>query len=376
MSSSRSFFEELTELVTREQAFTDIRLEQDGPVSVRMPSGWTELEEIFPPTHEDLSSVLQMIDSDWDKHLDLCGDAASGGSQKSAGVGSMNRPLMLEKWRLRINAYLANGGNQLMMSIRRIPNKVPTVAEAGLPAMVRLMVAAPRGLILISGATRSGKSTTAAAMIDAINEARNAHVITIEDPIEYVFERKKSIFSQREVGVDTPSFNQGLEDAMRQCPDVILVGEIRNRETAETAILAGESGHLVIGTVHANTSVGAIQKLLGWFPDNERASKVQSLAGSLVGVVNQMLLPRADGSGYALAAEVLNNYEQAFSAAIGETAKLQSILERPETKGSVLMGDSLLSLVKNKTVNPAEAVRAVVGMPSVQEKLRLALKSQ
>lgn len=356
---TRDFISELTQLANAEGPFTDIRLEQDAPIAVRMPNGWTEVEDIFPPNVDDLGKVLKAIDTDWDKKIEQA---------------SINRPFELMGWRLRINAYLAGGGEKLMMSIRRIPRTPPTLKTVGLPPTVRLMLSAPRGLILISGATRSGKSTSAAAMIDAINEARAAHIITIEDPIEYVFEKKKAVFSQREVGVDTKTFDKGLEDAMRQCPDVILVGEIRNRETAETALLAGESGHLVIGTMHANTGIGAVQKLLGWFNDNERNSKVQSLAGSLVGVVNQLLLPKADGSGYALATEILNNYEQDFSGALGDVAKMQSVLERPDKKGSVLLAESLAELANNGVVTKPEAVRAVAGMPAVQEKLRQLLK--
>lgn len=359
MHDDRDFITELTNLVNQPGPFTDIRLEQDAPVAIRMPSGWTEVPDIFPPMVDDLSRVLTAIDTNWEEKIEHA---------------SINRPYELMGWRLRINAYLAGGGEKLMMSIRRIPRVPPTLKSVGLPPIVRVMLSAPRGLILISGATRSGKSTSAAAMIDTINEARAAHVITIEDPIEYVFQKKKAVFSQREVGVDTVSFDRGLEDAMRQCPDVILVGEIRNRETAETALLAGESGHLVIGTMHANTGIGAVQKLLGWFNDNERNSKIQSLAGSLVGVVNQLLLPKADGSGYALAAEILNNYEQDFSGAIGDTAKMQSVLERPDRKGSVLLAESVAELVNSGSVNKSDAVRSVVGMANVQEKLRQLLK--
>lgn len=359
MHEERDFIRELTELANAEGPFTDIRLEQDAPIAVRMPTGWTELHDYFAPSVSDLDRVLSALDSNWEEKIEH---------------GSINKPFELMGWRLRANAYLASGGEKLMMSIRRIPRSAPSLKSVGLPPIVRLMLSAPRGLILISGATRSGKSTSAAAMIDTINETRAAHIVTIEDPIEYVFQKKKAVFSQREVGVDTLSFERGLEDAMRQCPDVILVGEIRNRETAETALLAGESGHLVIGTLHANTGIGAVQKMLGWFNDNERSSKVQSLANSLVGVINQQLLPKADGSGYALATEILNNFEQEFSGCIGDTAKMQSVLERPDKKGSVLLAESLAELANSGLVNKAEAVRAVAGMLNVQEKLRQLIK--
>lgn len=354
----RDFIADLTSLVYSKSPFTDIRLEQDAPVAVRMPAGWMEVESIQPPSVDDLSRLLANIEGDWEEEI------------KKAAI---SRPFDLSEWRLRINAYLAGRGH-LAMAIRRIPHTPPNLKAVGLPAIVRIMLSASRGLLLITGATRSGKSTSAAAMIEVINESRSAHIVTIEDPIEYVFKNKRAIFSQREVGVDTPSFEIGLEDAMRQCPDVILVGEIRNRETAEIALLAGESGHLVIGTMHANTGVGSIQKILGWFNDNERNSKLQSLAGSLVGIVNQVLLPTADKSGYALATEILNNYEQDFSAVLGDPQKMQSIMDRPDKKGSIHIAESLADLVNNGAVETSDAVKALAGMSNAQQKLRQLLK--
>lgn len=356
----RNFIGELTELANSPEPFTDIRLEQDAPIAVRMPSGWIEVESIDPPSAADMEDILKSLDTEWGEQLE---------NQRS-----INRPIDLQSWRMRINAALSGGGKCPILTIRRIPRVPLTFREVGLPAQVRLMLAAPRGLILIAGATRSGKSTSAAAMIDEINATRSAHVITIEDPIEYVFQRKRAIFTQREVGVDTSSFEQGLMDAMRQCPDVIMVGEIRNRATAETAIYAGESGHLVIGTLHANSATGAVQKLLGWFNDNERTAKVQSVANSLVGVISQLLLPKATGGGYALAAEVLNNYDQEFSGAIGDVAKMQSIFERTEKKGSISLAESLGELINSGTVAKTDAVRAIAGLTAVQERLKPLLR--
>lgn len=357
---SHSFIGEVVQLLNSKDPFTDIRIEEGAPVAVRMPTGWVQLDDPFPPDRNAMGAVLNAIHNDW-----------QGIIQKRA----LNRPLSLEGWRIRVNAYLAGGGEKIMMSMRRIPHKPPTLKDSGLPPIMRVMLTAPRGLILISGATRSGKSTSAAAMIDAINETRSAHIVTIEDPIEYVFESKKSVFSQREVGVDTDSFESGLEDALRQCPDVILVGEIRNRETAETALLAGESGHLVIGTLHANTASGAIQKMLGWFNDNERNGRLQSLSSSLLGVVNQILLPKADGKGFALACEVINNYDQEFSPILGDVAKIQNKLEGPDRKGSILMAESIADLVNSKMVATTDAVNAVMGMMSVKEKLKNLLRN-
>lgn len=351
------FLQVITNLANSTEPFSDIRLEEEVPIAVRMPDGWVTLEDYFPPTADELVELLKAIEVEWEELLPL---------------GAINRPYNLTDWRLRINACLAGGGMRRVISIRRIPRKPPTIRDTGLPPEVRLMLSVQRGLILISGATGSGKSTTAAALLDDFNENRANHIVTIEDPIEYLFERKKSIFTQREIGVDATSFNEGLREAMRQRPDVILVGEISDRDTAETALLAGESGHLVIGTVHASTAVGATQKVLSWFGDNERAAKQQALGASLVGVINQMLLPKKDGKGYFLAAELLNNYEQEFTQLIGDQIKMTAMMA--QSKGSVPLAQSLKNAVAAEAVDKVAVMRATIGMPDVQDKLRNLLR--
>lgn len=346
------FLEVITTLANSEEPFSDIRLEEDVPIAVRMPDGWVTLDDYFPPTADELSELLKAIEVNWEVLLPQ---------------GAINRPYNLTNWRLRINACLAGGGMRRVISIRRIPRKPPTIRDTGLPPEVRLMLSVQRGLILISGATGAGKSTTAAAVLDYFNENRANHIVTIEDPIEYLFESKKSIFTQREIGVDATSFHDGLEEAMRQRPDVILVGEIRDRETAETALLAGESGHLVIGTVHASTAVKATQKVLSWFGGDELAAKQQALGGSLVGVINQMLLPRKDGKGYYLAAELLNNYEQEFSSLIGDLVKMNNMMDR--SKGSVMLAQSLAKAINADALDKVSVMQALGGMPEVKDKV-------
>jgi len=358
--AERNFMAELLEIINSPKSFTDIRLSQDEPISVRMPKGWVQLDDCFiTPSANDIGSVMESIQPSWDEIVK---------------VRAINKPVNLGAWRLRINCYLADGGKKLMMVIRRIPSRPPTLKEVGLPPSVRLMLQAQRGLILIVGATRSGKSTTAAAMLDELNRTRFAHIITIEDPVEYQHLPEKSIFSPREVGVDVDSYEEGLEDAMRQCPDVIMVGEIRNRDTAETALFAGESGHLVIGTMHANSAAHATQRLLGWFNDNERASKVMSLSGCLVGIVSQILLPHKTGEGYVLATELMNNVDQSYSKHIGNMAALNSALESPERNGSVSLAESLASLVNSSAIAATEAMQAVATQPAVKEKLKAQIK--
>lgn len=347
--------QELTEIANSGLPFTDMLIEQDAPLMLKMPGGWQTLEGFDPLGAEQMGELLLSIDPEWENNITQ---------------GSISRPLELSQWRLRINAYLAFGGNKVMMSIRRIPKTPLALKDTGLPSGVRLLLDAPHGIILVAGATGSGKSSTMAAMVDAINEARNAHIITIEDPIEYVFEKKKAVFSQREIGVDVGSFFEGVRDAMRQRPDVIVVGEIRDRDTAETALLAGESGHLVIGTLHASSTSGAIQKLLSFFPAQDRDAKVQSLAGSLVGVISQILLPNTVRTGYSLAAELLANHKQQFSRVLNDPNALQAALERREDGVSRTIADSLVELVSDQKVLRADAIRSLSGNSSLYERLK------
>lgn len=354
--SEQNFISQLVDVVHSDRVFTDLLIEENAPVMANGPGGWEPVESIPFVGRDDMEEILKNLDSDWENTL---------------GERAINRPLDLSEWRLRVNAYLAFGGTKLMMSIRKMPTRPIALKDTGLPASVRLMIDNPKGLILVGGATGSGKSTSLAAMADAINETHNAHIITIEDPIEYIFERKKSIFSQREIGVDVDSFFEGVRDAMRQCPDVIVIGEIRDKETAETALLAAESGHLVIGTLHANSAPWVIQKMLAFFPSHEREARLQTLSSTLLGVIAQNLLPAIDRSGYVLAAELLFNHRQQFSKVLGEPDKVSALLERREDSVSRSMIDTLVELVEAKRVSKAEAIRSMtLGQATLSEKLK------
>lgn len=342
-------------LIGSNVAFSDILIESEGPIMLKTSRGWVDSGELDYPSWSDISEFLDGLDPSWNSAIQQ---------------GAINRPLDLHSCRLRINAYLAFGGKTLMVSVRLIPNTPPALADLGLPAATRLLMESPSGLILISGPTGSGKTTTMAAMIDVVNETRNAHVITIEDPIEFVFRRKKSIFSQREIGVDSHSFLDGVKDAMRQRPDVIVIGEIRDRDTAEQAIIAGESGHLVVGTLHSGSAVGTISKLLGFFNAQERESRLNSLAGSLVGIVNQTLITRKDGNGYALAVDFLANHKRQHSRALSDQDKLQASLDRNEDGVSIGLAASITKLIRTDTVDKAEAAKAVAGNASVYDRIR------
>jgi twitching motility protein PilT len=205
--------------------------------------------------------------------------------------------------RFRCNTFQQRG--TIGMIFRVIPMKVATVDELALPAVLKRIAAEERGLVLVTGTTGSGKSTTLAAMIDEINTTRTCHVMTVEDPIEYLHRDNKSIINQREIGVDTSSFSHALRSALRQDPDVILVGEMRDFETIETALLAAETGHLVFSTLHTLDATETINRIIAVFPPHQQKQIRIQLASVLRAIISQRLMPRADGKGRVPAVEVL-----------------------------------------------------------------------
>lgn len=345
----------VAELLGRGGAFTDIMMQSDAPVMLKTPRGWFEAEVAGVPSMADIREFGDSLESD------LSGEITKG---------EVNRPYEVGGQRLRVNIYLANAGASLMLSMRRIPDRVPSLQELGLPAALRILLDSPAGLLLVSGPTGAGKTTSMAAMVNAVNGMRNAHIVTVEDPIEYVFQRDKSIFSQREVGVDCDTVLDGVRAALRQRPDVIVIGEIRDRATAEQALLAGESGHLVIGTLHASSAVGTVSKVLSFFADNEREAKVTALAGSLLGIVNQTLIPRKDGTGYALAVDFLANHKRDYSKHLSDGDRLQAMLERAEDKVSMCLAASAQTLMRSEVVSKADVMRAISANPIAYEAVR------
>jgi twitching motility protein PilT len=235
---------------------------------------------------------------------------------------------------------------------------------------VKTMLEATRGVILVTGPTGSGKTTTIASMLDYLNSTRSAHIVTIEEPIEYLLERKQSIISQKEVPADTPSFFDGLRDAMRQKPDILMVGEIRDYETADTLLHAGESGHLVLATMHTNSALSAISKLLGFFKPEQRDQRAIALASSLVGVICQSLVPTETGESLAMASEMLFNNNQQIAQFVANPEKLHMLadfMRRKEDNMSRSMNDALLQLVAKKIVSPKDAMRVAYNRMELHE---------
>jgi len=245
--------------------------------------------------------------------------------------------------RFRCNAFFQR--STVACAIRRIPFKIPPIDSLGLPNVVHSLVDKEKGLILVTGPTGSGKSTSLAALVDSINQLRACHIVTLEDPIEYLHRNKKSIVAQREVGQDTKAFASALKYVLRQDPDVSMVGEMRDLETIQSALVAAETGHLVLATLHTGTAIESINRIIDVFPPYQQDQVRVQLASVLEAVISQKLLPRAGGKGLILASEVLLA-TPAVQTLIRESRvhEMYSIMQSSQAFGMQTMNMSLASL--------------------------------
>ncbi|RLL47863.1 type IV pilus twitching motility protein PilT [Oceanobacillus piezotolerans] len=248
-------------------------------------------------------------------------------------VGEHDFSYYLEKTsRFRVNAY--HQKQQIGIVARVIPKEIPTIEQLRMPTILENLAEKPQGLILVTGPTGSGKSTTLAAMIHYINQHEAKHIITLEDPIEYVHQHRKSIVNQREVGIDTQSFSNGLRAALRQDPDIILVGEMRDHETISTAITAAETGHLVLATLHTNSAAQTINRIIDVFPPHQQAQIRIQLASVLEGIISQRLIPTADRTGRVAATEILINLPSVANLIRNEKVdQINNILQTSRASG-------------------------------------------
>ncbi|WCO66834.1 PilT/PilU family type 4a pilus ATPase [Iamia majanohamensis] len=258
--------------------------------------------------------------------------------------------------RLRVNLYVQKGA--VGMALRLIPFEVVPFDHIGMPPVVASLADLPRGLVLVTGPTGSGKSTTLASVIDLVNQRRQAHVVTIEDPIEFVHTSKTALVNQREVGDDTDGFNVALTQALRQDPDVVLVGEMRDLETVSTAITAAETGHLVFATLHTQDSSQTVDRIVDVFPPEQQAQVRTQLAATLQGIVAQQLLPTTDGRRRVPACEILLA-TPALRALIrdGKVHQIPNTITSGRKLGMQTLDESLADLVRSGAVDPHEAVK-------------------
>ncbi len=257
--------------------------------------------------------------------------------------------------RFRVNVFYEKG--YLAAALRFIPFEIPSLEKLGVPFIVGELARKQRGLILVTGPTGSGKSTTLAAMIDLVNREQACHIITIEDPIEYLHPHKKSIVNQREVYSDTPSCSLALRDALREDPDVILVGEMRDLETISTAITAAETGHLVFATLHTNDAVQTIDRIIDVFPEGQQSQIRLQTSLALQGVISQRLIPTSDGKGRVAAIEVMS-VTPAVANLIREkkTHQIYSMIETGSKEGMLSMNQSLADLCKSRVIRIGDAI--------------------
>ncbi len=260
--------------------------------------------------------------------------------------------------RFRINVFRQRG--MVGMAIRRVRSEVPTIEELLLPPVIAVLAESPRGLVLVTGPTGTGKTTTIASMIGHINRNRRAHIVTIEDPIEVVHDDDRSIIQQREVGLDTESYAAALKHVVRQDPDVIFVGEIRDPESALSAIQAAETGHLVISTLHTIDCTETINRILDLFPPAQQREVRTSFAGALRGIVSQRLVPRADGKGRVPAIEVLVATGRVFDRIVDPSAteEIADVIAEGDFYGMQTFDQCLVKLVREGLVTEDDARRA------------------
>ncbi|HYD52411.1 MAG TPA: type IV pilus twitching motility protein PilT [Gemmatimonadaceae bacterium] len=259
--------------------------------------------------------------------------------------------------RFRGNVFKQRGC--VSMVIRQIPFQIKTFEELGLPSVISKMAERPRGLILVTGPTGSGKSTTLAAMIDKINRERKGHIITVEDPIEFIHRHQGCIVNQREVGTDTKSFQAALKYALRQDPDTVLIGEMRDLETIQAGLTISETGHLAFATLHTNSAAEAINRIIDVFPSHQQSQVRAQLAFVLEGIVTQTLLPKARGRGRVMAAEILV-VTPAIRALIREDKihQIYSMMQSGKKYGMQTMNDALYNLYMGREVALDECLRA------------------
>ena len=273
--------------------------------------------------------------------------------------------------RFRVNAFMQQGF--VGMVLRTIPQQLPTIEGLGLPAVLKDVAMTKRGLVIFVGATGSGKSTSLAAMVDWRNENSHGHIITVEDPVEFVHPHKNCIITQREIGIDTDNWGAALKNTLRQAPDVILMGEIRDRETMEHAVAFAETGHLCMATLHASSANQALDRIINFFPEERRPQLLMDLSLTLRAMVSQRLVPREKTRGRVAAVEILLNTPLVSDLIFkGEVAELKELMKRSRELGMQTFDQSLFDLYENRHVSYEDALR---NADSVND-LRLQIKLQ
>ncbi len=346
--------EELIAIAAQKGA-SDVHLIAGLPPKCRIDGRITNLTE-EPLTTADCESYGEQLAGEYIKKIDR--------------IGQLDFSATLAGRRIRINLFRQQGN--LSAALRLLSNHIPKLEELGLPDAVRQFSRWNKGIVLVTGETGSGKSTTLAAILDQINQTRPLHIITLEDPIEYVYTPNRCIINQREVGVDVEDYEHGLYASLREDPDVILIGEMRTPETIETALVAAETGHLVFSTIHTNSAKDSIDRIVGVFPENKQPQIRLQLSMTLRAVLAQQLIPRADGKGRVAACELMMVTDSIRTQIRdGKTQQIQSYLETGAENGSINMDRFLQNLAKRGVIMPETAVEAADDPAKVRTKLQI-----
>jgi twitching motility protein PilT len=343
---------------------SDIHLKLGRPPIVRHDGQLRALDQVPPLDDAALAGVLEQV-----------GGSAPDRLERFRTHGDLDVAYQVEGLpRFRVNGYRAKGATSF--AFRVIPREVPTLEKLALPSVVETLAGEHRGLVLVTGATGSGKTTTLAAIINHINRTRAQHVITIEDPIEIIHEDIGCIVNQREVGLDTDSFGEALRRALRQDPDVILIGELRDAETAQTALHAAESGHLVFSTLHTVDAAETCSRLVEFFPPDKQLVIRTILAGVLRGVVSQRLLPRVDGGRVAALEVMVMNARIADLIREGRSDEINDAVAEGDFFGMQTFTQALIARVLDGTVDREIAANAATHRHDFLVALERAIKEK
>lgn len=341
---------ELLQKAVKVQA-SDVHITVGIPPVMRVHGKLLKLGSTPLKKEDTLSLTQQILNAEQMSYLDETGEIDVSFSKKGTG-------------RYRVNVYRQRGVHGI--ALRSIPIEVPTIDSLNLPQVLKGLAMKQRGLILITGPTGSGKSTTLAAMIRHMNENRNAHVITIEDPIEYLHKHNKSMINQREIGHDSKSFANALRAALRQDPDVILVGEMRDLETISTAITAAETGHLVLSTLHTIGSAKTTDRIIDVFPPYQQEQIKTQLAAVIEGIVSQQIIPRSDTEGRVAAFELMVATPAVRNLIReGKTHQLQTLIETGSKFNMKTMDADLLNLYRRGTIDKENLLKYAVDFEAV-----------
>ena len=314
---------------------SDIHVNCGLPVKIRVDGELISYDE-HVMTHDDCERFAAELAGEAYAELGECGEIDLAGSPNGQ--------------RVRINLYRQQGHTSA--AVRLLSDTIPELSELGLPEIVGSFADYKRGIVLVTGETGSGKTTTLAALLDSINHSKRKHIITLEDPIEYIYEPDKCAISQREIGQDTESYDSGMKAILREDPDVILVGEMRSLDTIETALTAAETGHLVFSTLHTNSAADAVDRIVSVFPGERQQQIRMQLSMTLKAVLSQQLLPRNEKPGRVPACEVMI-VNSAIKNLIreGKTPQINNSIQTSESEGGQLMDNALLKLFKNGDIS-------------------------